>query len=33
MGTKEIVDDAIANGTATIYVTPDELFAAWENEA
>ena len=27
------VDDVIANGTATIYTTPDELFKAWESEA
>jgi len=27
------VDDAIANGTTTIYTTPEELFKAWENEA
>ena len=24
------IDAAIANGTAEIYATPDELFAAWE---
>ena len=27
------VDDAIANGAATIYATPDELFKKWENDA
>jgi len=27
------VDDAIANGTAIIYSTPEELFKSWENEA
>ena len=27
------VDISIANGTATLYATPDELFRAWENEA
>ena len=26
------IDAAIANGTAKIYATPDELFAAWETE-
>jgi DNA-damage-inducible protein J len=26
------IDAAIANGTAKIYSTPDELFADWENE-
>ena len=27
----EEIDAAIANGTAKIYSTPDELFAAWEH--
>ena len=26
------IDAALTNGTAKIYETPDELFAAWENE-
>ena len=26
------VDEAIANGTAKIYETPDEMFDAWERE-
>ena len=26
------IDAAIANGTAKIYATPDELFAEWESE-
>ena len=26
------IDAAIANGTAKIYATPDELFAAWKSE-
>ena len=25
------IDDAIANGTARLYSTPDELFKEWEN--
>ena len=25
------IDAAIADGTAKIYATPDEMFAAWEN--
>jgi len=28
----EETDKALENGTATIYNTPDELFASWENE-
>ena len=27
------VDDAIANGTIPVYVTPEDLFKTWENEA
>ena len=27
------VDDAIADGTAIVYATPNALFEAWDNEA
>ena len=26
------IDEAILNGTATIYSTPDELFKSWESQ-
>jgi len=28
----EEIDIALNNGTATVYNTPEELFASWENE-